>query len=235
MDGLSVPMHGFRVLTGTGNRALAESIAGSLGVELCKCTVNRFADGEVFVRIDENIRGADVFIVQPTNPPAENMLELLLLVDAVRRASAARITVVLPYYGYARPYRRARLCVANQALYDDFTRQTGIRINRIEADADPLIERMRAERRASGEASFFYREVAFNADAVKVMPGGSTRLATYQAPYPIFIRKAQGCEVTDADGTTRIDFINNQSALVHGPSGSTEGSNTMPGRWSMRN
>ena len=77
MDGLSVPMHGFRVLTGTGNRALAESIAGSLGVELCKCTVNSFADGEVFVRIDENIRGADVFIVQPTNPPAENMLQLL--------------------------------------------------------------------------------------------------------------------------------------------------------------
>ena len=106
MDGLSVPMHGFRVLTGTGNRALAESIASSLGVELCKCTVNRFADGEVFVRIDENIRGADVFIVQPTNPPAENMLELLLLVDAVRRASAARITVVLPYYGYARQDRK---------------------------------------------------------------------------------------------------------------------------------
>jgi len=112
MDGLSVPMHGFRVLTGTGNRALAESIAGSLGVELCKCTVNRFADGEVFVRIDENIRGADVFIVQPTNPPAENMLELLLLVDAVRRASAARITVVLPYYGYARQDRKDQPRVA---------------------------------------------------------------------------------------------------------------------------
>jgi ribose-phosphate pyrophosphokinase len=112
MDGLSVPMHGFRVLTGTGNRALAESIASTLGVDLCKCTVNRFADGEVFVRIDENIRGADVFIVQPTNPPAENMLELLLLVDAARRASAARITVVLPYYGYARQDRKDQPRVA---------------------------------------------------------------------------------------------------------------------------
>ena len=93
MDGLAVPMHGFRVLTGTGNEALASEIAEHLGIELCKASVNRFADGEVFVRIDENVRGADVFIVQPTNPPAENILELLLLIDAARRASAARITV----------------------------------------------------------------------------------------------------------------------------------------------
>lgn len=112
MDGLSVPMQGLRVVTGTGNRGLAEEIAASLGVELCKATTTRFADGEVFVRIDENIRGADIFIVQPTNPPAENMLELLLLVDAVRRASAARITVALPYYGYARQDRKDQPRVA---------------------------------------------------------------------------------------------------------------------------
>jgi len=112
MDGLSVPMHGFRILTGNGNRALAEEIAGHLGIDLCKSTVTPFADGEVFVRIDENIRGADVFIVQPTNPPAENIMELLLLVDAVRRASAARITVVLPYYGYARQDRQDQPRVA---------------------------------------------------------------------------------------------------------------------------
>jgi ribose-phosphate pyrophosphokinase len=112
MDGLSVPMHGFRVLTGTGNRALAEEIAGQLGVELCKATINRFADGEVFVRIDENVRGADVFIVQPTNPPAENVMELLLLIDAVRRASAARITCVMPYFGYGRQDRKDQPRVA---------------------------------------------------------------------------------------------------------------------------
>ena len=112
MDGLSVPVHGFRVLTGTGNRALAEEIAEHLDVELCRCTVSRFADGEVFVRIDENVRGADVFIVQPTNPPAENMLELLLLIDAVRRASAARITCVMPYFGYARQDRKDQPRVA---------------------------------------------------------------------------------------------------------------------------
>ena len=74
--------------------------------------MNRFSDGEVFVRIDENVRGADVFIVQPTNPPAENVLELLLLVDAARRASAARITVVLPYFGYARQDRKDQPRVA---------------------------------------------------------------------------------------------------------------------------
>ena len=112
MDGLSVPMHGFRVLTGTGNRALAEEIAGQLGVDLCKATISRFADGEVFVRIDENVRGADVFIVQPTNPPAENILELLLLIDAVRRASAARITCVIPYFGYGRQDRKDQPRVA---------------------------------------------------------------------------------------------------------------------------
>ena len=112
MDGLSVPLKGFRVLTGTANRPLAEEIAKALGTELCRTNVTRFADGEVFVRLDENVRGADVFIVQPTNPPAENIMELLLLVDAARRASAARITVVLPYYGYARQDRKDQPRVA---------------------------------------------------------------------------------------------------------------------------
>lgn len=112
MDGLAVPLHGFRVLTGNANRALAEEIAKSLGAELTKTTVTRFADGEVFVRLDENVRGADVFIVQPTNPPAENVMELLLLIDAARRASAARITCVLPYYGYARQDRKDQPRVA---------------------------------------------------------------------------------------------------------------------------
>jgi len=112
MDGLAVPIHGFRVLTGNANPALAEGIARALGVELCKTTVTRFADGEVFVRLDENVRGADVFIVQATNPPAENIMELLLLVDAARRASAARITCVMPYYGYARQDRKDQPRVA---------------------------------------------------------------------------------------------------------------------------
>jgi ribose-phosphate pyrophosphokinase len=106
MDLLPGVLRGFKLISGTANRGLAEEIARCLGVELCRVTLSRFADGEIFVRIDENVRGADVFIVQPTNPPAENIMELLLLIDAAKRASAARITCVIPYYGYARQDRK---------------------------------------------------------------------------------------------------------------------------------
>src|SRR5258707_4446731 len=112
MDGLAVPAHGFKLLSGMANRPLAEEIGRNLGVDLCKLTCTRFADGEIFVRIDENVRGNDVFIVQSTNPPAENIMELMLLVDAARRASAARVTVVMPYYGYARQDRKDQPRVA---------------------------------------------------------------------------------------------------------------------------
>lgn len=112
MDGLSVPSHGAKILSGGANRALAEEVGRHLGIDLCKATATRFADGEIFVRIDENIRGNDVFIIQPTNPPADNIMELLLMIDAVRRASAARITVVMPYYGYSRQDRKDQPRVA---------------------------------------------------------------------------------------------------------------------------
>src|SRR6184192_2275310 len=106
MDELSVPAHGFKLIAGPGNPELCAEIAQTLAVPFCKTTVTRFADGEISVRIDENVRGNDVFIVQPTNPPGENVLELLLLIDAARRASAARITCVMPYYGYGRQDRK---------------------------------------------------------------------------------------------------------------------------------
>jgi len=106
MDGLAVPSHGLKLLSGSANPELAEEIARNLGVELCRLHLGRFADGEISVRIEENVRGNDVFILQPTNPPAENIMELLLLIDAAKRASAARITCVMPYYGYARQDRK---------------------------------------------------------------------------------------------------------------------------------
>ncbi len=112
MDERSTSMRGFTLLTGTANPALASEIATCLGVAPTRCTVTRFADGEIFVRIDENVRGSDVFIVQPTNPPADNLMEMLLLVDAARRASAGRITVVMPYYGYSRQDRKDQPRVA---------------------------------------------------------------------------------------------------------------------------
>lgn len=103
------------LLAGTANRPLAEEIAEQLGQPLCRVTVRRFADGEIFVKIDENVRGQDVFIIQPTNPPAENILELLILIDAAKRASAARITAVIPYFGYARQDRKDQPRVAISA------------------------------------------------------------------------------------------------------------------------
>jgi ribose-phosphate pyrophosphokinase len=106
MDGLAVPSRGLKLMSGSANRPLAEAVAESMGIELTRLNLGRFADGEISVRIDENVRGNDVFIVQPTNPPGENILELLLLIDAARRASAARITCVVPYYGYGRQDRK---------------------------------------------------------------------------------------------------------------------------------
>ena len=97
-----------RIVTGTANRGLALNIAKYVGIPLTDCSVTRFSDGEIFVQINENIRGADIFIVQPTNPPAENLLELLILIEAARRASAMRVTAVIPYYGYARQERKDR-------------------------------------------------------------------------------------------------------------------------------
>jgi ribose-phosphate pyrophosphokinase len=100
------------MLAGTANRPLAEEIAERMGMPLGEVTIQRFADGEIFVRIDQNARGRDVYIIQPTPPPADSMLELLLLVDAAKRASAARVTVVVPYFGYARQDRKDQPRVA---------------------------------------------------------------------------------------------------------------------------
>ena len=103
------------LLCGSANRPLAEEIAEQLDLKLCNVATRRFADGEVFVKIDENVRGRDVYIIQPTNPPAENLIELLLLMDAAKRASAARITAVIPYFGYARQDRKDQGRVAISA------------------------------------------------------------------------------------------------------------------------
>lgn len=95
-----------KIISGTSNLALAQRISQYCGVPLTDCEVRRFSDGEVKVQINQNIRGSDLFIIQPTNPPAENLLELLIMIDAARRASAKRITAVIPYYGYARQDRK---------------------------------------------------------------------------------------------------------------------------------
>jgi ribose-phosphate pyrophosphokinase len=97
------------LFTGNANPALAQEMAQNLGVELGKASVGRFSDGEVTVEIQQNVRARDVFVVQSTCAPTnENLMELLIMVDALKRASARRITAVIPYYGYARQDRRPR-------------------------------------------------------------------------------------------------------------------------------
>jgi ribose-phosphate pyrophosphokinase len=103
-----------KIVSGNSNRPLAEKIAAHMGRKLAECEVSRFSDGELFAQINENVRGTDLFIVQSTNAPADNLMELLIIIDAARRASAARITAVIPYFGYARSDRKTepRVCIA---------------------------------------------------------------------------------------------------------------------------
>jgi ribose-phosphate pyrophosphokinase len=97
-----------KLIAGNSNRPLAEAIAASMRCELTQATVHRFADMEIFVEIHENVRGEDVFIIQSTSYPAnDNLVELLVIIDALRRASARRITAVMPYFGYARQDRKS--------------------------------------------------------------------------------------------------------------------------------
>ncbi len=98
---------GMKLLAGNSNRPLAEAIAQYLRLPLTKAVVRRFADMEIFVEIQENVRGEDIFVIQSTSFPAnDNLMELLIIIDALRRASARRITAVLPYFGYARQDRK---------------------------------------------------------------------------------------------------------------------------------
>ncbi len=100
----------FKVFAGNSNRPLAEAIGKELknvaGKELGHCEIKRFSDGEIWVKYAENIRGSDVFIIQSTNTPSDNLIELLIMIDAARRASANKITAVIPYFGYSRQDRK---------------------------------------------------------------------------------------------------------------------------------
>ncbi|XWS38716.1 hypothetical protein CRYUN_Cryun19dG0154600 [Craigia yunnanensis] len=98
-----------KVFSGTANPALSQEIAWYMGLELGKINIKRFADGEIYVQLQESVRGCDVYLIQPTCPPAnENLMELLIMIDACRRASAKNITAVIPYFGYARADRKTQ-------------------------------------------------------------------------------------------------------------------------------
>jgi len=114
----------FKVFSGSANRTLAHEICKHIGISLGETKMQRFADGEVYFQLLENVRGADVFVVQPTcNPVDQHLVELLIMIDALKRASAGRITVVVPYYGYARQDRkdRPRVAITSKLVADLLT------------------------------------------------------------------------------------------------------------------
>src|SRR5262249_21837441 len=114
----------FKIFSGTANRQLAEEICKHIGVPLGETKTQRFADGEIYFQLLENVPGVDVFIVQPTcNPVDQHLVELLIMIDALKRASAGRITTVVPYYGYARQDRkdRPRVAISSKLVADLLT------------------------------------------------------------------------------------------------------------------
>ena len=126
-DSLSPSM---KIFSGNSNRLLAEKICDYLGVSLGRLNISQFSDGELSIAFDENIRNEDVFIIQSTNPPAENILELMLILDAAKRASANRIIAVIPYFGYGRQDRkdRPRVPISSRVILD---MATGLGVDRI--------------------------------------------------------------------------------------------------------
>jgi ribose-phosphate pyrophosphokinase len=130
------------VFTGNANPALAEAVVRHLGLPLGKAVVGRFSDGEIMVEIMEHVRGRDVYIVQPTCAPSnDNLMELLIMIDAVKRSSARRITAVMPYYGYARQDRRprtARVAITAKLVADMITAAGAHRVLTMDLHADQI-------------------------------------------------------------------------------------------------
>ena len=112
-----------KIFSGRSNYQLAQKITGYLGIPLGEISIRNFADGELWVKYEENIRGKDVFVIQSTNSPAENIIELILMLDAAVRASARRVTAVIPYFGYGRQDRKdtPRVPISSRVMVDLFT------------------------------------------------------------------------------------------------------------------
>lgn len=128
------------IISGNAHRDMADRIAKNLDISLLDVEVDRFSDGEIQIKIHENIRGTDVFIVQPTMPPGDNILELLLLIDAVKRASCRRVTAVIPYFGYARQDRKdqPRVPIGARLMADLITEAGAHRVLTIDLHAPQI-------------------------------------------------------------------------------------------------
>ncbi|MCX6148369.1 MAG: ribose-phosphate pyrophosphokinase [Candidatus Kapabacteria bacterium] len=133
-------MSDFKVASGRSNPVLAQKVANTLGVELAGTQIKNFSDGELWVKYDENIRGVDLFVIQSTIAPSDNIMELLIMIDAAKRASAKRITAVIPYFGYARQDRKdqPRVSVTAKLVANLLTRAGADRIITIDLHSSQI-------------------------------------------------------------------------------------------------
>jgi ribose-phosphate pyrophosphokinase len=129
-----------KLFAGSASQELTKNISSAIGIPVSKSAITRFADGELKVKLEENIRGRDVFVVQSTHPPAEHILELLLFLDAAKRASADRITAVIPYFGYARQDRKdePRVPISAKLLADLIARSGASRVLTMDLHAEQI-------------------------------------------------------------------------------------------------
>lgn len=133
-------MHDFKVASGRSNKILAEKVAYHLGIELSATTIQNFSDGEIWAKFEENVRGVDLFLVQSTFAPSDNLMELLIMIDAAKRASVKRVTAVIPYYGYARQDRKdqPRVSVTAKLIANLITRAGADRVITIDLHSSQI-------------------------------------------------------------------------------------------------
>jgi ribose-phosphate pyrophosphokinase len=133
-------MHDFKVASGRSNIGLSNKVAGHLGIDLSETTIRNFSDGEIWVKFEENVRGVDLFLIQSTFAPSDNIWELLIMIDAAKRASAKRVTAVIPYYGYARQDRKdqPRVSVTAKLMANLITRAGADRVITIDLHSSQI-------------------------------------------------------------------------------------------------
>ncbi|MEK6672528.1 MAG: ribose-phosphate pyrophosphokinase [Nitrospirota bacterium] len=132
---------GIKIISGNSHRSLSQEVAENLGVSLCDTKISSFSDGEIMIQINENVRGSDAFVIQSTSPPVnDNIIELLLIIDALKRASAGRITAVMPYYGYARQDRKVqpRVPISSKLVADIVTAAGANRVLAVDLHAGQI-------------------------------------------------------------------------------------------------
>ena len=229
--------HALKVFSGNAHPALAREICGHLNVPLGQAYVGRFPDGEVRLQILENVRGADVFVIQPTcRPVNDNLMELLILMDAFRRASAQRITAVIPYYGYARQDRkdRPRVPISSKVVADLLTSAGADRVLALDLHAGQIqgyfnipVDRLYA---TPVTVNYFRKLKLKNLVIVSPDPGGVERARSFakkmKAPLAIIDKRREDAHVVemfnvigDVVGKTCLivdDMIDTGGTLVRG-------------------